>query len=216
MSAVKGRNDKKMTEMLKPEFSLEVVKDEAVCREKVGRRIVVHGVLVQVSGIGVLMMGDSGIGKTDCGLDLVARGGLWIADDVVVLEARSGSLSGRGHERTKGLIAIRGRGILEARSLLGKGALCDQTQVHLIIQFVRYFRREGVDPGNERRSFLEIAGIPLPCRRVAIDGGSRWMADEVIGLVNEYIVWEKPGYPAGFTDDKADARGDHYGAVRFR
>jgi serine kinase of HPr protein (carbohydrate metabolism regulator) len=146
-----------------------------------------------VSGVGVLMTGDSGIGKTDCGLDLVARGGLWIADDVVVLEARRGALYGRGHERTKGLIAIRGRGILEARSLLGTRALCDQTQVHVVIQFVRYL-----------------------CRRVAIDGGSRWMADEVIGLVNECIVWEKPGYPAGFTDDKADARGDHYGAVRFR
>jgi serine kinase of HPr protein (carbohydrate metabolism regulator) len=206
----------KMVEMLKPEFILEVVKDAAVCREKVGRRIVVHGVLVQVSGIGVLMMGDSGIGKTACGLDLVARGGLWIADDVVVLEARRGALYGRGHERTKRLIAIRGRGILEARSLLGTGALCDQTQVHVIIQFVRYFCREGADPGNERRSFLEIAGIPLPCRRVAIDGGSRWMANEVIGLVNECIVWEKRGYPAGFTHDEADARGNHYGAVRFR
>ncbi|HUV06259.1 MAG TPA: hypothetical protein VMX75_00940, partial [Spirochaetia bacterium] len=47
------------------------VKDALVCREKVGRKIVVHGVLVQASGLGVLIMGDSGVGKTACGLDLV-------------------------------------------------------------------------------------------------------------------------------------------------
>lgn len=192
------------------------VKDALVCREKIGRRIVVHGVLVQASGLGVLITGDSGIGKTACGLDLVARGGLWIADDAVVLEGRGGALYGRGHERTKKLIAVRGRGILEARALLGTGALCEETQVHVIIQFVRHSRKEGVDLCGERRSFLEIAGIPLSCWRVAAGGGSRQMADEVIRLVNECLVWHKRGYPAGLTDEEADARGDHYGAVRFR
>jgi serine kinase of HPr protein (carbohydrate metabolism regulator) len=206
----------KMMEMLKPEFIPAEAKDGSLCREKAGRGIVVHGVLVQMSGIGLLITGDSGIGKTACGLDLVARGGLWIADDAVVLERRGGALYGRGHERTKRLIAVRGRGILEARSLLGTGALCDQTQVHVVIQFVRYFCREGEDPGSERRSFLEIAGVPISCRRVAAGGGSRRMADEVIRFVNECLVWQKWGYPAGLTDEEADARGDHYGAVRFR
>lgn len=192
------------------------VKDAPVFPEKVGRRIVVHGVLVQASDLGVLITGDSGIGKTACGLELVARGGLWIADDAVVLERRGGALYGRGHARTKKLIAVRGRGILDVRALLGTGALCDQTQVHVVIQFIRHSREEGVDRGGERRSFLSIAGIPLSCRRVAAVDDSRRMADEVIRLVNECLVWQKRGYPAGFTDDEADARGDHYGAVRFR
>ena len=192
------------------------VKDALVCREKVGRRIVVHGVLVQASGLGVLIMGDSGIGKTACGLDLVARGGLWIADDAVVLEGRGGALYGRGHERTKKLIAVRGRGILEARALLRTGALCEETQVHLIIQFIRHSCKEGMDRGGKSRSFLEIAGIRLSCWRVAAGGGLRQMADEVIRLVNECLVGEKRGYPAELTDDEADACGYHYGTVRFR
>lgn len=198
------------------ETTLVEVKDALVRREKVGRRIVVHGVLVQASGLGVLIMGDSGIGKTACGLDLVARGGLWIADDAVVLEGRGDALYGRGHERTKKLIAVRGRGILEARSLLRTGALREETQVHLIIQFIRHSPEEGVVRGGESRSFLEIAGIPLSCWRVAAGGGSRQMADEVIRFVNQFLVWEKRGYPAEVTDDEADARGNHYGTVRFR
>jgi len=162
------------------------VKDASACRENVGRRIVVHGVLVQTSGIGVLIMGDSGIGKTTCGLDLVARGSLWIADDAVVLEGRGDALYGRGHERTKNLIAVRGRGILEVRALLGTGALCEETQVHLMIRFIRRFNEKGA-VGGESRSFLEIAGVPLSCRRVVAGGGARQMADEVMRFVNESL-----------------------------
>jgi serine kinase of HPr protein (carbohydrate metabolism regulator) len=192
------------------------VKDALVRREKGGLSIVVHGVLVRASGLGVLIMGDSGIGKTDCGLDLIARGGLWIADDAVVLERRGDALYGRGHERTKKLIAVRGRGILEARTLLRTEALLEETQVHLIIQFIRYSPEEDVVRGCESRSFLEIAGIPLSCRRVAAGGGSRQMADEVIRFVNQFLVWERCGYTAGGTDDEADTRGNHYGTIRFR
>jgi serine kinase of HPr protein (carbohydrate metabolism regulator) len=206
----------KNTELLKKEFVFGELNDALACRETVGRRIVVHGVLVQASGLGVLIMGDSGIGKTACGLDLVARGGLWIADDTVVLEGRRNALYGRGHERTKKLIAVRGRGILETRALLRTEALCEETQVHLIIQFIRYSPNEGAVRGDESLSFLEIAGIPLPCWRVAAGGGSRQMADQAIRFVNEFLVWEKQGYPAEVIDDEADASVNHYGTVRFR
>lgn len=160
-------------------------------RETPGRGIVVHGVLVAVSGLGVLITGDSGIGKTSCGLDLVSRGGLWVADDAVVLEARGGALYGRGHERTRELIAVRDQGILEVRSLLGIEALLDETQVHVNIQFIRHSRKEGVDVGGDQPSFIEIAGIPLSCRRISAGGGSRRMADEVIRHVKECLVWKK-------------------------
>jgi serine kinase of HPr protein (carbohydrate metabolism regulator) len=191
-------------------------KDAPVCRQKDGRRIVVHGVLVQVSGVGVLIMGDSGIGKTACGLDLVDRGGLWIADDAVVLERKGDALYGRGHERTKNLITVRGRGILDDRALLRTEALLEETQVHIIIQFIRYSPEQGVVRGGENRSFLEIAGIPVVCRRVAAGGGSRQMADEVTRFVNQCLAWEKRGSTEEGNDDEADASSNHYGIVRFR
>lgn len=191
-------------------------KDVPVHCEKDGPRIVVHGVLVQLSGLGVLIMGDSGIGKTACGLDLIARGGLWIADDAVVLERRGDALYGRGDERTKKLIAVRGLGILEDQALLGAEALLEETQVDFIIQFIRYLPAHGAVRGGESRSFLEIAGIPVSCWRVAAGGGSQPMADEVIGLVNQFLIWKRQGYTGEGTDDETDARGNHYGTVRFR
>ncbi len=96
-----------------------------------------HGVLIRLSGQGVLITGDSGIGKTACGLELVNRGGCWIADDAVILEGRGDLLYGRGHHRTRKWIAVRDRGILDARDLLGAEAVRDETRVNVIIRFVR-------------------------------------------------------------------------------
>jgi serine kinase of HPr protein (carbohydrate metabolism regulator) len=190
-------------------------KDAPVQCAKTGRTIVVHGVLVQASGLGVLMTGDSGIGKTACGLDLVTRGCLWIADDAVILERRGDALYGRGHERTKKLIAVRGRGILDVRSLLKAEVLLDETRVHLIIQFIRHLPEQGVGRDSESALFLEIAGVPLSCRRVAAGGGSTQMADEVIGFVNQCLIGQKRGSTEK-GNEEADASGNHYGTIRFR
>lgn len=191
-----------------------------MCRAESGRAIVVHGVLVQVSGLGVLLMGDSGIGKTGCGLDLVARGSLWIADDAVVLEKRGDALYGRGHGRTKKLIAVRGLDIIEARSLLGAESLLEETRVHLIIQFIRQFIRnipeQGPIRGGESGSFLEIAGISLFYRRAAASGGSALMADRVTLFVNQCLIGEIRGSTEEGEDHEADARGNHHRTVRFR
>jgi serine kinase of HPr protein (carbohydrate metabolism regulator) len=184
------------------------------CGARATPPIVVHGVLVQVSGLGVLIMGDSGTGKTACGLELVGRGGLWVADDAVVLERRGGVLYGRGHERTKKWIAVRGRGILAARSLLRAETLLDETRVHLLIRLIRSSAEKGVVRNGETRSFLEIAGMTLSCRRVAAGGPSAKTADEVIGCVGEYLAREKRG-PTEEGNDETDARGNHHGIVRF-
>lgn len=185
-------------------------------RETVGRSTVVHGVLVQLSGLGILILGDSGIGKTACGLDLVSRGGVWIADDVVVLERREEALYGRGHGRIRHWIAIRERGILEARDLLGGGAIAEETQVQLLVRFIRHGRVEGPVRGGERPLLVEIEGISLPCRRLAVGGGAGQMADEVVRFVEACLVWRKRGFTTEGAADEADARSDHYGTVRFR
>ena len=120
----------------------------------------VHGVLVRLSGQGVLMTGDSGIGKTECGLELVNRGSKWIADDAVILERRGDLLYGRGHRRTRRLIAVRGRGILDVHELLGTGAIREETRVDVIIRFVRQTDRKWTDgAGDGEDSMLEIMGI---------------------------------------------------------
>lgn len=161
------------------------------------QRVMVHGVLVAASGIGVLITGDSGVGKTACGLEVVARGGFWIADDAVVLEERGGLLYGRGHERTRDMIAVRGRGILDARSLLGASALCGETQVHAVMQFVRHAGRPGTEPGGEGGSTTVIEGVPLICRRAAAGASPREMADDLLRLVGECLLRKEPECRAG-------------------
>ena len=76
-------------------------------REKIENSISMHGAFVSVSGLGVIFVGDSGAGKTECALELVERGHRWIADDAVEIERRGDLLYGRSHELVKCLINIK-------------------------------------------------------------------------------------------------------------
>lgn len=157
-------------------------------REKGERVVTLHGVLVEVSGVGVLIMGASGIGKTACGLGLVSRGARWIADDAVVLEGRGDMLYGRGHERTRPFISVRGRGVVRADLLLGAEALREETRVGVIIRFVGDAGQRRVPAGDRRRSVCRIVGVTLPCRCLADGGNPSRMAGRVTEAVRELIA----------------------------
>jgi len=156
-------------------------------KEKSLQAATVHGVLIAVSGIGILLMGRSGIGKTLCGLEVVSRGGFFIADDAVVLEAQKGVLLGRGHVRTRGLIALSGERILRAEELVGMDRIREYTVVHGIVQFIGNQPPDetGVRNGKEKRSVRRLIGIDLPCRHIVSDGDPRHMADAVLDIVGE-------------------------------
>lgn len=157
-------------------------------REKGRRQIMLHGVLIQLSGQGILITGDSGIGKTECSLELVNRGGYWIADDAVILKGRGDLLYGRGHHRTRKWIAVRGREILDARDLLGAEAVREGTRVTMIIRFVRDSGKDGTVRGDEGSSILDIVGISVPCRRLEAGNGPRQMSDQVMNVVDELLL----------------------------
>ena len=104
----------------------------------------VHGVLVRVYGLGVLLMGDAGIGKSECALELVKRDHMLVADDVVEIYQRSGGiLVGKGEEIIRHHMEVRGLGIIDVRSLFGIGYILDETKIELVI------RLEVWDPGRE-------------------------------------------------------------------
>ena len=146
-----------------------------------------HGVLVKVSDVGVLLMGESGVGKTACGLELALRGALWVADDAVVIQRRGDYLYGRGHERTEGMIAVRGRGILRAEKLLGTGTLRRETQVDLVIRFLRD-SAAGASKTSMPRSAHEFLGISLPAQNVADAGDPHRMARQVTDTVKALLT----------------------------
>jgi HPr kinase/phosphorylase len=157
-------------------------------REKGRRQIMLHGVLIQLSEKGILITGDSGIGKTACSLELVNRGGCWIADDAVILKGRGDLLYGRGHHRTRKWIAVRGRGILNARDLLGAEAVRDETRVNVIIRFFRDSCKDSAVRTDEGRSTIEIVGVPVPCRCLEAGDGPRQMAKQVMNAVDELLL----------------------------
>jgi len=145
-----------------------------------------HGSLLDVHGVGTLLLGPSGIGKSECALELLFRGHRLVADDV--LEIRStgdGRVVGRAPERIRHFMEIRGVGIVSVQDLFGPGAVRDEMAIDLVCRLVKW--REGVEyerVGLERPTEA-VAGVALPCLTLpARPGGS--MATVVDVAVREH------------------------------
>ncbi len=121
-----------------------------------------HGVLVEVLGVGILLLGPSGIGKSECALELVTRGHRMVADDVVKLERRGERVLGRAPKRIRHYTEIRGIGLLYLPDLYGPDAVRDEGEIDVVVRLERW--REGAEyerVGLERPSEV-FAGIELP------------------------------------------------------
>lgn len=124
----------------------------------------VHGVLVDVYGVGVLITGESAIGKSETALELIKAGHLLIADDaVVVRRVDEENLLGTAPELTRHLIEVRGLGILNVTKLFGEGSIRDEKNIQLIVHLEEWqddkmYDRLGIDPYPTR----EILGIAIP------------------------------------------------------
>jgi HPr kinase/phosphorylase len=128
-----------------------------------------HGVLVDVFGVGVLLLGHSGIGKSECALDLIFRGHRLVADDIVDLRRRGGLLIGSGYELIKHHMEIRGLGIINIKDLFGIASVRDSKRIDLCIELVDWdedveYERLGID--EQTISFLqvEVAHMVIPVR----------------------------------------------------
>jgi HPr kinase/phosphorylase len=130
-------------------------------REKIENSISMHGTLVNVSGLGVIFVGDSGAGKTECALELVERGHRWIADDAIEIERRGDYLYGRSHELVKCLINIRSRGVAEAEELLGAQAILDDSVINLMVELKITDHNGGQSIYSEGK-LIDIMGVKLP------------------------------------------------------
>lgn len=136
-------------------------------REKIDRHIRVHGVLLKMFGLGVLIQGDSGAGKTTAGMALVRRGHTWIADDVIQINKRHGRrLHARGCKSTRDLVDLKESGIQKAQNLFTDCRLAQETDLHLVLEM----KRKGGDTdrriSESERGVREIMGMQLPIIRL--------------------------------------------------
>ncbi|MDD6094187.1 MAG: HPr(Ser) kinase/phosphatase [Clostridia bacterium] len=131
-----------------------------------------HGVLVEVYGEGILIVGDSGVGKSETAIELIKRGHRFIADDAVELRRVSAkTIVGTSPELIRHYIELRGIGIVDVRRLFGMGAVKETEKVDLVVQFEpweagKMYERLGMD-----ESYTEIMGIKIPCLTVPVKPG---------------------------------------------
>ncbi len=125
-------------------------------------REVRHAVLVDVHGVGILLEGKSGIGKSEIGLELITRGHRLVADDLVILEQTAAhSVVGHSPELTRYHMEIRGLGIINIRDLYGAAAVRDRKRVELVVELVEWEEMTHVERLGVDRQELILAGVPV-------------------------------------------------------
>lgn len=131
-----------------------------------------HGVLVDVHGVGVLLLGRAGIGKSEIGLELVSRGHRLVADDLVILEQRAPDrVVGACPEITRHHMEIRGLGIVNIKDLFGAAAVRDRKRIEIAVEMVAWdpmadFDRLGLDEQH-----IDLAGVPVKHIRLPVRPG---------------------------------------------
>ena len=137
--------------------------------EKLALTQSLHGVLMDVFGVGVLILGKSGIGKSECALDLILRGHRLVADDMVSIQKRSpGVLVGRGFEVIQHHMEVRGLGIINIRSLFGLEAIREQKKVELVLELVEWDTQQEYDRLGFEEEKYAVLGIELPMLRIPV------------------------------------------------
>lgn len=140
--------------------------------ERLAERTTVHGVLMDIFGVGVLIQGASGIGKSETGLELVKRGHRLVADDRVdVFQRDAFTLSGEPAEILRNMIEIRGVGIIDVMSLFGAGAVKDSTDIDMAIYLEYYDKEKAFDRLGNAPTIVEFSDVEVPQTRIPVKTG---------------------------------------------
>jgi HPr kinase/phosphorylase len=129
-----------------------------------------HGVLVDVLGVGILLTGKSGIGKSECALDLVIRGHRLVADDMVFIKKKvPAALVGQAEEAIQHLMEIRGLGIINIKDLYGVSSIREKKIIDMVLELVEWdpvqeYDRLGIDDRRETILGVDIPHICIPVR----------------------------------------------------
>ena len=135
-------------------------------------RITRHGVLVEVYGEGILLVGDSGVGKSETAIELIKRGHRLIADDAVVIRRVSTkSLVGEAPDNIKHFIELRGIGIINARRIFGMGAVKLTENIDMVINLELWDNQKIYDRMGIDSEYTEILGIKVPVLTIPVKPG---------------------------------------------
>ena len=135
-------------------------------------RITRHGVLVEVYGEGLLILGDSGVGKSETAIELVKRGHRLIADDAVEIKRVSPkTLVGSAPAIIKHYVELRGIGIVDVRRIFGMGAVKETEKIDLVINLEQWVQGKMYDRLGLDEQTVDILGIKVPCTTIPVKPG---------------------------------------------
>ncbi|HET9151594.1 MAG TPA: HPr(Ser) kinase/phosphatase [Gemmatimonadales bacterium] len=145
-----------------------------------------HGSLADVYGVGLLFIGRSGIGKSECVLDLVERGHRLVADDVVQVTRRGDSvLIGRGHELAGHHMEIRGIGLIDIPALFGVRAVRQQKRIEVVVQLEDWETARDQDRTGLAQQKMDILDVEIPRVVVALNPGKNiTVIAEVVAMMH--------------------------------
>src|SRR3989440_1476008 len=149
-----------------------IAKLSSLLEDSLAERTIVHAVLMDILGLGVLLVGESGIGKSECALDLIVRGHRLVADDTVEIRRRQETiLIGACPELTRHHMELRGLGVINVKELFGIASTRSSKHIELVVQLERWdpareYERLGLDD-----EFYEILGLRVPLLRMPVAPG---------------------------------------------
>lgn len=147
----------------------------------------IHGVLVGVSGIGVLIRGDAGIGKSECALELIKRGHILIADDVVEVQKRWGRfLMGSCPTMLKHYMEVRGLGIIDVELLFGVGSTLDETTIEMEVVLTAP-QKAPIDRLGVEQNMVELLGVEIPSLVLPVTPGRNLAALIEVAALNQRL-----------------------------
>jgi len=157
-----------------------------IVEEAYAPRTTVHGSLADVYGVGLLFVGRSGIGKSECVLDLVERGHRLVADDVVLISRRGNDvLIGQGHELARHHMEIRGIGLVDIPSLFGVRSVRQQKRLEVVVQLEDWETAKDADRTGLARQETTILDVVLPKVIVPLNPGKNLtVISEVVAMMH--------------------------------
>ena len=165
-----------------------------------------HGSLADVYGVGLLFVGQSGVGKSECVLDLVERGHRLVADDLIIVSRRGPDvLLGEGHELQGHHMEIRGLGIIDIKSLFGIRATRQQKRIEVVVQLETWdeqtvYTRTGLDPED-----MEILGVRVPKVTIPLNPGKNITVISEVVAMNHLLKYLGVDSAAAFNVQLQDA-----------
>jgi HPr kinase/phosphorylase len=152
-------------------MSRDLRKLAGLLSRKLMQRVSLHGVLVQIFGLGTLLIGESAIGKSEAALDLVLRGHKLAADDLVLLDRVDDIIEGRAPEMGMELLQIRGLGIINVRALYGESATVPSCRVGLVVELEEWKQGHHYSLVGLRERRYRILGLNVPYLKLPVKPG---------------------------------------------